>query len=155
MGSTSEQESATKSVTLRCQFCDSWNRVDSGRAADRPKCGKCSRPMLLDRPIHLDEETFARTISSSDVPVLVDFYADWCGPCKMMAPFVDQLAASYVGRAIIAKLDTDASQRTAGSFQIRGIPTTIVFNGGVEVARQSGAVPYARLAEMLNGASPP
>lgn len=151
MGTASEQESSAKTVTLNCQFCDAWNRVEATRAADRPKCGKCSKPMLLDRPIHLDDETFARTIAGSDVPVLVDFYADWCGPCKMMAPSVDQLAAKFVGRAVVAKLDTDASQQTASSLQIRAMPTTIVFNGGKEVARQMGAVPYARLAEMLDG----
>ncbi len=151
MGTASDQESSIKKVTLKCQFCDSWNRVDATRAADRPKCGKCSTPMLLDRPIHLDDETFARTIADSELPVLVDFYADWCGPCKMMAPSVDQLAANFVGQAIVAKLDTDASQQTAASLQIRGMPTTIVFNGGKEVGRQMGAVPYARLAAMLEG----
>lgn len=151
MGTASDQESSIRKVTLKCQFCDSWNRVDATRAVDRPKCGKCSKPMLLDRPVHLDDETFARTIADSELPVLVDFYADWCGPCKMMAPSVDQLAADFVGRALIAKLDTDASQQTARSMEIRGMPTTIVFSGGAEVARQMGAVPYARLASMLDG----
>ena len=140
---------AARKTTLRCQFCGSWNRVDVARAADRPKCGKCAKPMLLDRPVHLDDETFARTIADSEVPILVDFYADWCGPCKVMAPAVDQLAASYSGRAIVAKLDTDRAQATSQKFNIRGIPTSIVFHGGKEVARQSGAVPYATLAAML------
>src|SRR3954465_8959430 len=142
---TAQAATGTKHITIRCQFCDTWNRIDAARAVDRPKCGKCAKPMLLDRPIHLDDETFARTIHESDVPVLVDFYADWCGPCKMMAPFVDQLARENVGRAIIAKLDTDRHQRTAGGFGIRGIPTSIVFRGGKEVSRQVGAVPKAGL----------
>ena len=142
----------SQKITLRCRFCDKWNRVDAARAADRPKCGACSKPMLLDRPIHLDDENFARTISESEIPVLVDFYADWCGPCKMMAPSVDQLASNYLGRAVVAKLDTDASQRTSGSFQIRGIPTSIVFKGGKEIARQSGAVAYSALVAMLEKA---
>jgi thioredoxin 2 len=141
-----------KKATLRCQFCASWNSVDVTRAADRPKCGKCGKPMLLDRPIHLDDDSFARTIAESKVPILVDFYADWCGPCKMMAPAVDQLAADYTGRALVAKLDTDASQKTSMSFNIRGIPTSIVFDEGKEVARQSGAIPYATLAAMLDRA---
>ena len=94
--------------------------------------------MLLDRPFPLNDETFARTIESAEVPVLVDFYADWCGPCKMMAPSVDELAATYQGRALVAKLDTDRAQRTASGFNIRGIPTTIVFKGGREVTRQTG-----------------
>ena len=136
-------------VTLRCQFCGTWNRVNAARAADRPKCGQCAKPLLLDRPIALDDESFQRTIEGSEIPVLVDFYADWCGPCKMMAPYVDQIAAKYQGRALVAKLDTDRSQRTAAGFQIRGIPTVIVFMGGREAARQTGAVPAAALEQLL------
>ena len=83
------------------------------------------------------------------MPVLVDFYADWCGPCKMMAPFVDELAREKQGVALIAKLDTDRAQRTAAGFNIRGIPTTIVFKNGREMARQSGAVPKKVLEELL------
>ncbi|MDO8500377.1 MAG: thioredoxin [Gemmatimonadaceae bacterium] len=139
-------------ATLRCQFCGSWNRIDVARAADKPKCGKCGKPMLLDRPIVLDEESFARTIAESEVPVIVDFNADWCGPCKMMAPAVDQLAANYSGKAIVAKLNTDLAPRTSESFQIRGIPTTIVFIGGKETSRQSGAMPYQMLASLLDRA---
>lgn len=136
-------------LTVRCQFCQSWNRILASRVTHKPKCGKCSRPVLLDRPYLLDDETFSRSINESDIPMLVDFYADWCGPCKMMAPFVDQLASEYQGRALIAKLDTDRSQTTAGSFGIRGIPTTIVFSGGREVARASGALPLAGLKALL------
>jgi thioredoxin 2 len=143
---------ATK-ATLRCQFCESWNRIDVSRAADRPKCGSCGRPMLLDRPIQLDDATFSRAIAESEVPVLVDFYADWCGPCKMMAPAVDQLAASYSGRAIVAKVNTDLAPAATMPFNIRGIPTTIVFSGGKEIARQSGAMPYPMLASLLDRAS--
>ena len=142
----------TKKVTIRCQFCATWNRIDAGRAGDKPKCGKCGTPMLLDRPIKLDDDTFARTIQESEVPVLVDFYADWCGPCKMMAPFVDELAAAYVGRALVAKLDTDHAQRAAAPFGIRGIPTTIVFKGGKAVVQKAGAMPRAGLEELLKAA---
>jgi thioredoxin 2 len=142
----------TRKLTLRCQFCETWNRIDAARAADKPKCGKCGKPMLLDRPIRLDDETFQRTIDESEVPVVVDFYADWCGPCKMMAPFVDELAAKYVGRALVAKLDTDRSQRAAAPFGIRGIPTTIVFKGGKVVVQKAGAMPLAGLEELLRQA---
>src|SRR5579863_5881430 len=121
-----ETATGAKHLTLRCQFCETWNRIDAARAADRPKCGKCARPMLLDRPFTLTEETFARTIQESDVPVLVDFYADWCGPCKMMAPSIDELAAEYQGRALVSKLDTDRASGTSAAFNIRGIPTTIL-----------------------------
>ena len=139
----------TRHMTIRCQFCDTWNRIDAARAADRPKCGKCSKPMLLDRPMHLNDDTFARTIAESDVPVLVDFYADWCGPCKMMAPFIDELARDKQGTVLVAKLDTDRSQRTASGFDIRGIPTVIVFKAGKEAARQTGAVPKQGLEALL------
>jgi len=142
----------TKKLTLRCQFCGTWNRIEAARAADRPKCGKCGTPMLLDRPVKLDDETFDRTIRESDLPVLVDFYADWCGPCKMMAPFVDELAAQYIGRALVAKLDTDRAPRSTAPLGIRGIPTTIVFRNGKEFARKVGAVPRAGLEELLKPA---
>jgi thioredoxin 2 len=139
----------TQHITLRCQFCDTWNRIDASRAHDRPKCGSCGRPILLDRPWVLTEESFDRTIAESDVPILVDFYADWCGPCKMMAPAVDQLAAAKTGRALVAKLNTDLAQSTSQRFQVRGIPTTIVFRDGKEAHRVTGAVPYAELDRLL------
>jgi thioredoxin 2 len=136
-------------VTVRCQFCLTWNRLDATRIADRPKCGKCAKPILLDRPLKLDSETFARTVADSQIPVFVDFYADWCGPCKMMAPAVDALAAKYTGKAIVAKLDTDHAPAISQQFGIRGIPTSIVFTGGKEAARASGALPLAQLEAML------
>jgi len=147
-----ETTTETKKLTLRCQFCMTWNRIDAARAADRPKCGSCGKPMLLDRPVKLDDDTFERTIAESDLPVLVDFYADWCGPCKMMAPFVDELAAQYQGQALVAKLDTDRAPTATQPFGIRGIPTTIVFKGGKEFARKVGAAPKAALEDLLKGA---
>jgi thioredoxin 2 len=152
---TSATETARRHLTIRCQFCDTWNRVDAARAADRPKCGKCAKPMLLDRPIKLDDDTFQRTISDSEIPVFVDFYADWCGPCKMMAPYVDDMAREQQGRVLVAKLDTDRSQHTARQFDIRGIPTSIVFVAGKEAARQTGAVPKAGLEQLLKRAGAP
>jgi thioredoxin 2 len=146
---TAPAEASTAKLTVRCQFCQSWNRIDAGRVADKPKCGKCATPMLLDRPLKLDEETFQRTVAESDVPVFVDFYADWCGPCKMMAPAVDALAAKYVGRALVAKLDTDRAPKIQAQFGVRGIPTSIVFAGGREVARQAGAVPLPALEALV------
>ena len=144
-----EQPSPSRKLTVRCQFCNTWNRIEADKVTAGPKCGKCSRPILLERPFPLDDESFARTISESELPVAVDFYADWCGPCRMMAPAVDALAAHLQGKALIAKLNTDHASRTASGFNIRGIPTTIVFKGGKEVARQSGALPLEGLKELM------
>lgn len=144
-----ETKATTKKITVRCQFCDTWNRIDASKVISGPKCGKCGKPILLERPVTLTDETFSRTINDSDVPVAVDFYADWCGPCRMMAPAVDALAAHLQGKALVAKLNTDLSQRTASGFNIRGIPTTIVFKGGKEVARQSGALPLEALKQLV------
>lgn len=146
---TTTAADTAKKVTLRCQFCQSWNRVDAARAQDRPKCGKCAKPLLLDRPVVLTDETFARTIEDSGVPVVVDFYADWCGPCKMMAPGVDAVAAKYQGQVLVAKLNTDHAPQTSERFQIRSIPTLIVFEHGQEVTRQVGAVPQPMLDKIV------
>ena len=141
----------TRHVTIRCQWCESWNRVDAARFSDRPKCGSCQKPMLLDRPLKLDDTTFARTIAESEVPVVVDFYADWCGPCKMMAPAVDELARELSGQVLIVKLDTDRSSATGQLFRIANIPTVVRFVGGREVARVSGAMPLAQLRSFALG----
>ncbi|MDQ6886241.1 MAG: thioredoxin [Gemmatimonadota bacterium] len=105
--------------------------------------------IALDRPLPITDESFDRTISQSEVPVLVDFYADWCGPCRQMSPVIDALAADQQGRALIAKLDTDRNQRTMERFGVRGIPTVIVFSGGREVARRTGAVGARELQLLL------
>ena len=145
----SEVNAPGQKLTVRCLFCNTWNRIDASKVTDGPKCGKCGRPILLERPLLLNDETFSRTIEESDVPVAVDFYADWCGPCRMMAPAVDALASHLQGKALVAKLNTDHSPRIASSFNIRGIPTTIVFKGGKEVARQSGAIPLEGLKQLM------
>ena len=136
-------------AVVRCQFCETWNRIDAARAGDRPKCGKCGRPMLVDRPVPLNDETFARTVQESTVPVVVDCYADWCAPCKMMAPAVHELAQRRIGDVLVAKLNTDLAPATARELNIRGIPTMIVFRGGQEVSRVSGAMPLPQLERFV------
>ena len=142
----------TGQATVRCQFCQAWNRVDASRVGDRPKCGNCATPILLDRPLKLDDETFERTVAESTIPVFVDFYANWCAPCRMMAPSVDALAAKHAGRVLVAKLDTDSSQQTAQRFNIRGIPTVIVFSAGAEAVRQAGATQLQGLEQLIRRA---
>jgi len=139
-------------VTVRCPFCGTLNRIDFARAADRPKCGSCTKPMLLDRPIKVDQEDFAKTVVESPVPVLVDFYADWCAPCKIVAPLVDELARENVGRVLIAKVDTDRAPELSMQYRIRGIPTLILFRDGAEVERSVGFEPE-KLRTMVKGAA--
>lgn len=138
-----------KKATVMCPFCLTLNRVDLSRTSDRPRCGECGKPILLDRPVKVTDETFEKTIKGTDVPVVVDFYADWCQPCKIMAPMLDQLASDMEGELLVAKLDTDANPTMAVHYGIRGIPTLIVFREGREWKRQTGVVPPDRLAEML------
>lgn len=136
-------------ATVMCQFCTTVNRVDLARADEKPKCGECGKPILLDRPVKVTDKTLEKTVKGTDVPVIVDFYADWCQPCKMMAPLLDQLASDMQGELIVAKLDTDSNPTMAVHYSIRGIPTLIVFKEGREWKRQTGVVPPDRLAEML------
>jgi len=136
-------------ATVPCAFCSTLNRVDLSRMDDRPKCGECGRPILLDRPVALSDATFDAVVAGATVPVVVDFYADWCGPCKMMAPVLDQIAADRRGSVLVTKLDTDRNQATAMRFGIRSIPTLIVFSGGQEAAREIGVVPRQRLEALV------
>ncbi|HEU4558644.1 MAG TPA: thioredoxin TrxC [Longimicrobium sp.] len=141
-----------RKATVACQFCGRLNRVDLARAADRPKCGECSRPILLDRPVALSDASFERVIADAQVPVLVDFYADWCGPCKMVAPIMDQLARERMGSVLVAKVDTDRNQQVAQHFQIASIPTVMVFRNGQVAAKQIGALPRAGYEAMIDQA---
>jgi thioredoxin 2 len=139
-------------VTVRCPFCSTLNRVDFARAADRPKCGQCTKPLLLDRPIKVEQEDFGKTVLESSVPVLVDFYADWCAPCKMVAPLVDEFARDHVGRLLVAKVDTDRAPDLSVQYRIRGIPTLILFRDGAEAERSVGFEPE-KLKAMVAGAA--
>ena len=136
-------------ATVACPFCGTLNRVNVERVADRPKCGSCGRPIWLDRPVAVSDATFDRVITDTTVPVLVDFYADWCGPCKIMAPLLDDVANRRAGQILVLKLDTDKNPATGQRFGIRGIPTLIAFRGGKEVSRRVGAVPPAELDNFL------
>ena len=136
-------------LTLPCSACGRWNRIAATRMSNGPRCGVCGTPMQLDHPVLLTDDSFDRVIRETTIPVLVDFYADWCGPCRMMAPAVEELARGSAGTALVAKLDTDAAPRTASRFQIRGIPTVIVFRNGREARRETGVLTLAGLRGLL------
>jgi thioredoxin 2 len=140
---------AARPVVVRCVFCDTANRVDLARLADGPKCGNCGRPIRLDRPHKVGEESFDQTVGSAGAPVLVDFYADWCGPCRMMAPALDELAQRHAGQLLVLKLDTDASPLLSTRLGIRGIPTLIAFEHGQERARHVGVADLRTLEKLV------
>jgi thioredoxin 2 len=128
-------------VTVRCPFCLKLNDADLSKTVDRPICGDCAKPLLLDRPLKVGGEDFDRTVLGAGAPVLVDFYADWCAPCKYVAPLMDELAHAHQGSLLVVKIDTDQAPDLSQKFGIRSIPTVILFKGGEEVGRSVGFEP--------------
>ena len=141
---------SAQTATVVCPFCETLNRVDLARIEQHPKCGKCGKPIRLDRPIAISDASFERVTTDSTVPVVVDFYADWCGPCKIMAPLLDDVARRRAGQILVTKLDTDRNPAAGTRFGVRGIQTLIAVRDGKEVARRVGAVPPAELEAFLN-----
>lgn len=132
------EQAQSRAAVARCAFCGKLNRIDLARLQDGPKCAECHRPIRLDRPVKVTDADFDTVIAGTEAPVVVDFYADWCGPCRMMAPTLDEFAHDRTGEVLVLKLDTEANRATAARFGIRGIPTIITFRAGKEARRHVG-----------------
>ena len=136
-------------MELACPQCLAVNRVPDARLSDNPKCGKCAAALLPGQPIDLTAANFDSFIQKSNLPVVVDFWADWCGPCKMMAPVFQKLAAEMNTQVRFAKVETEAHPQVSMRLHIRSIPTLILFKQGVEVARTAGAMDALALKRWL------
>jgi thioredoxin 2 len=136
---------------IACAGCGALNRVPAERLGDDPVCGSCGAALLAGTPVELTDANFDRVTARTDLPVLVDFWAPWCGPCRGMAPAFAQAAQQLKGRALLVKVDTDANPQLAARFVIRSIPTLVRLVAGQEQARQAGALPLAQIAAMATG----
>jgi len=143
----------TDSKHVVCPHCNAVNRIPEARMREEPKCGKCHERLFAGRPIELTDASFQSHVSRNDIPVVVDFWAAWCGPCKMMAPAYEKAAAELEPAVRLAKLNTEIAQATAARFNIRSIPTLALFKGGREVARQAGAMGTADIVRWVQANS--
>lgn len=132
-------------IQIVCPHCSTTNRLESTRLGSHPKCGRCKNELFAAAPVELAGANFDKNISSNEIPVVVDFWASWCGPCKMMAPIFHQAAAQLEPRFRLAKVNTETETLIAQQFGIQSIPTTIIFKNGKEIARRVGAMDLATL----------
>lgn len=132
-----------------CPHCHKTNRVQAAQLGNTPDCGNCHQPLFTGEPVQLDADSFAKQVGRNQIPVVVDFWAPWCGPCRMMAPAFAQAAQQLEPAVRLAKLDTEAYPHVAAPFNVRSIPTMIVFQNGVEKARISGALPAGEIVRWV------
>ena len=132
-------------MLIVCSRCHATNRVPPERATEDPVCGKCASPLLPGEPVVLDDRSFERVVAKTEIPIVVDFWASWCGPCSMMEPHYRKAAERLKGRVLLAKVNSDENPQTAGRYAIRSLPTLLMLRGGREIKRQPGAVQTAQI----------
>ena len=133
-----------------CPHCHTVNRIAPERLSQQPRCGRCKEALFTGHPLELTGRNFQQHITGNDIPVVVDFWAAWCGPCKMMAPSYAQAAVALEPQVRLAKLNTEQEQAIAAQFNIRSIPTLVIFKSGREIARKSGAMSVTDIVNWIN-----
>ena len=139
-------------MQLVCPACGAKNRVPDARLREDPHCGRCKAALMAPAPVALDDRSFGPFVEGTELPVVVDYWADWCGPCKMMAPQF-AAAAAQLPEVRFAKVDTESSPQASVRHRIRSIPTLVLFKGGQEVARRSGALPASEIVSWVRAAA--
>jgi thioredoxin 2 len=139
-------------IQLGCPHCGAQNRLPAARIDEAPNCGRCGKPLLQGQPLALTDADFDAVVAATAQPVLVDFWAPWCGPCRAMAPAFDQAGRALAGRALLVKVNSDDNPQLSARFGIRSIPTLVRLERGRETQRQSGALPAAAIVALAGAA---